>query len=108
MAELPVLGAAAEDRKPEGCSLTLRVRMDRAGRLVVPARIRKALGLEAGQDLIASLEGDFVRLQTLDAALRRVRSIARRRCKENGSVVDAFIAERRAEAAKDRDEPVDS
>ena len=45
-----------------------------------------------------ALDDGFVRLQTIDAALERVRAIARRRRKGGTSVVDEFIAERRAEA----------
>ena len=46
-----------------------------------------------------SLDNGFLRLQTIDAALERVRAIARRRRRSDASVVDEFIAERRAEAA---------
>ena len=48
-----------------------------------------------------SLDEGFVRLQTIDFALERVREIARRRRKARASVVDAFIAERRAEASRE-------
>ena len=81
-------------------SFAQRVRIDRAGRVVVPAGIRKALDIHSGQELAISLDGDSIRLQTIDAALERVRAIARRRRREGQSVVDDFIAERRAEAAK--------
>ena len=46
-----------------------------------------------------SLDDGFVRLQTVDAALERVRAIARSRRGSDASVVDAFIAERRAAEA---------
>ena len=46
-----------------------------------------------------SLDDGFVRLQTIDAALERVRAIARSKRRSDASVVDEFIAERRAEAA---------
>ena len=46
-----------------------------------------------------SLDDGFVRLQTIDAALEQVRAIARRRRRNDASVVDEFIAERRREAA---------
>ena len=82
-------------------SLAQRVRIDRAGRVVVPAGLRKALGIHDEQELTISLDDGFIRLQTIDAALERVRAIARRRRKASTSVVDEFIAERRAEAAKD-------
>ena len=71
------------------------------GRVVVPAGFRKALGIRNGQEVLMVLDDGFVRLQTVDAALERVREIARRRRMGAGSVVDDFIAERRAEAAKE-------
>ena len=76
-----------------------RVRLDAAGRIVVPAGFRKSLGIDAGQELLMSMDDGFVRLQTIDAALERVRAIARRRRRSGASVVDEFIAERRTEAA---------
>ena len=75
-----------------------RVRVDPGGRVVVPAGFRKALGIRNGQEVLMALDDGFVRLQTIDAALERVRVVARRRYKSSSSVVDDFIAERRAEA----------
>ena len=78
------------------------VRIDRAGRIVVPANIRKALGIRGGQKLTISLDGDAIKLVTVDAALERTWSIAKRRGKGGvDSVVDDFIAERRAEAEEE-------
>lgn len=87
--------------KPIKRPFTARVPVDNAGRVVVPAQIRRALGIQGGQQLSISLEGDVIRLQTVDAALERARAIARRKRKRSGSVVDEFITQRRAEAAKE-------
>ena len=92
---------AAPETPPARPALTRRVRIDRAGRVVVPAGIRKALDIHDGQDLTISLDDDFIRLQTIDAVLERVWAIAKRRRRGSASVVDEFIDERRAEAAKD-------
>ena len=78
-----------------------RVRIDGAGRIVVPVDMRRALEIRDGQELTISLDDDGIRLRTLDVSLARVRAIARHRRKGEGSVVDAFLAERRAEAATD-------
>ena len=78
-----------------------RVRIDPAGRVVVPAGFRKALGIRSGQELLLSLDDGVLRLQTIDAALDRVRLIARSKRKGRGSVVEQFIGERRAEAARE-------
>ena len=84
-------------------SLVRRVRVDRAGRVVVPVAIRKALDIHAGQELTISLDDNAIRLQTMDAALAQVWAIAQRRGMGGGTenTVDDFIAERRAEAAKE-------
>ena len=75
-----------------------RVRIDSSGRVVIPVTMRKALGIRGGHELMMSLEQDGLRLRTLDHSLARVQAIARRRRKDKGSVVDAFLAERRIEA----------
>ena len=86
---------------PTRLSLAQRVRVDQAGRVVVPAGMRKALGIHPGQNLTVSLDGDSIRLRTVEAALERVRAIARRKRKSGSKGVDDFIADRRAEAARD-------
>lgn len=80
---------------------TQRVRIDNAGRLVVPANLRRALGIVEAQELSVRLVDGGIRLQTLDAGLERVWAIARRRGKTVPDVVDDFIAERRVDAAGD-------
>jgi len=77
------------------------VHIDRAGRVVVPAGMRKALNIREEQDLTVTLEDDCIKLRTIDAGLKRIREIARRNRKRSGSIVDEFIATRRAEAAQD-------
>ena len=86
---------------PTGAPATQGIRIDKAGRLVVPASIRRALGIENEQMLTARLVDGVVHLQTLDAGLERVWAIAKRRGKATPGVVDDFIAERRTEAAHD-------
>ena len=76
-----------------------RVRVDPAGRIVLPAAIRKALEIHDGDVLVMSVNDRSVRLHTVDAALERVRAIARRKRATDLSIVDQFIAERRTEAA---------
>ncbi len=76
--------------------------MDKAGRLVMPSDVRKALNIDGEQELLISLEDGRVRLQTIDEGLSHVRAIAKRKRKRQGSVVDEFIAERRAESLRDQ------
>ena len=78
-----------------------RVSVDDAGRVVIPAKMRSALGIEGGQNLTISMEGDMITLQTLQSVIRNAQVLARKKRKTKGSVVDELMAERRAEAAKE-------
>lgn len=84
---------------------SVRAVVDAAGRLVVPARFRAALGFEKRQEVLLTLEGTAVRLMTadaaVDAAVAEVQALARNYGGGKGGEVDAFIAERRAEASKE-------
>ncbi len=93
--------AASPDALPDPLPDTERVTIDEAGRLVVPARFRRALDIRGRQQLVMRLEGDTIRLRTPLAALARLQDMARRKRKGSGSVVDEFILERRAEAARE-------
>ncbi len=76
-------------------------RLIRIGQAVMSTWITKALNVKDEQAFAASLEDDCIRLQTIEAGLKRDREIARRKRRGNSSLVDEFIAERRAEAAQD-------
>lgn len=84
---------------PPNHSMSRRVRVDAAGGIVLPAAIRKALEIHNDDVLVMSVDDRSVRLHTVDAALARVRAIARRKRATDSNVVDQFIAERRTEAA---------
>ncbi len=79
--------------------------VDAAGRLVVPAPFRAALGFRPRQEVVLTLDGSSIRMMTveasLEAAVARVQSLARKYGGGGGGEVDAFIAERRAEARKE-------
>ncbi len=77
---------------------TERVVIDAAGRLVVPARFRRALGIRGRGTVVVGMVGDSLRVRTIDGALERLQRLARRKGTDGASTVDAFIAERRDEA----------
>jgi AbrB family looped-hinge helix DNA binding protein len=71
------------------------------GRLVLPARIRRSLGLRAGDHLLAEVQPDHsLRLVPRDVAARRDRG-AFARLRTESSLVDELIADRREEAARE-------
>lgn len=74
-------------------------KIDSAGRLVLPAPYRKALGLNAGDDVLLSLEDDEVRIVSRDRAIRRAQELVAKYVPDDVSLVDELIAERRREVA---------
>jgi AbrB family looped-hinge helix DNA binding protein len=73
------------------------VRLGVQGQLVIPAALRKSLGFEAGDTLIARLEDGRLVLEKLETVQRRLKSRFSHLRKDT-SLADKLIAERREEA----------
>jgi AbrB family looped-hinge helix DNA binding protein len=73
-------------------------KVTQGGRIVIPAEMRKQLGIEIGEDLNLQLENDSLRVTTRQAALRRIQQKLRELAPEGLSLVDELIADRRREA----------
>ena len=81
---------------------TSRVRVDKEGRVVVPAELRHQLGITPGCDLILSADEQGIHLHTFAQAIHAAQqSLAPYRV-AGSSITDELISERRAEAKKDR------
>jgi AbrB family looped-hinge helix DNA binding protein len=76
-----------------------RLRVNENGRVVIPASFRKALGINAGDEVVLKLEDDEVRIMTLKRRIERAQRRVRRYVKPGRSLAEELIAERR-EAAK--------
>ena len=68
------------------------------GRIVIPAEIRRALGIGEGSELVALVEGEAVVLVPRSAIKRRLRSMF---AGVESSMREELLAERRAEAKRD-------
>ncbi len=77
------------------------VRVGDRGRLVIPASIRRRLGLARGDVLVANVDGDRLVLEPRGAALARLRERLAS-IPTDVSLVDELLAERREEARRDR------
>ncbi|MEZ5175420.1 MAG: AbrB/MazE/SpoVT family DNA-binding domain-containing protein [Acidimicrobiia bacterium] len=75
--------------------------MNTQGRVVVPVEIRKAMGIEAPADLFFRYEDGTLTVGTIEDAVAYVQSVVAKYVDTDGSAVDALIADRRAEAAKE-------
>lgn len=76
-----------------------RAKLDRGGRMVIPANFRKALGIENGDEMVLHLEEDSIRLISLQEAVRQAQDKVKKYIPSTISLSDELIAERR-EAAK--------
>ena len=79
--------------------LQTRTRMSEKGRIVIPAEIRKALGMNAGSTLDMRVEDGELRISTIRSRIRRVQERARKLIPPGVSLSEELSAERR-EAAK--------
>jgi AbrB family looped-hinge helix DNA binding protein len=76
-------------------------KLSEGGRIVIPAEYRKALGLDAGDEVFLQLQDGEIRIYTLAQAVRRAQELVRRYVPEGRSLVDELIAERRLEAQRE-------
>lgn len=79
------------------------IRIGPQGRVVIPAAVRRQMGLEPGETLMAKIEEGRLVLEKRENVLRRLRARFAG-LPEGVSLADELIAERRTEAARE-DEP---
>ena len=70
----------------------------------IPAKQRKALGLENGGMVVATVQDGELRIRTVRAVLDEIRDRLAPVLKASGDTVDKFIADRRVEAAREQQE----
>jgi AbrB family looped-hinge helix DNA binding protein len=83
----------------EAMELRARTRLSEKGRVVIPAKIRKALGMEVGGALDLRVEDGELRISTIRSRIRRAQRNVRHLVPPGTLVSDELSAERR-EAAK--------
>lgn len=76
-----------------------KLKVDKQGRVVLPAPARRELGLERGGSVTLEIGERDARLISHRQALRRIQEIVRRYVPEGVMLSDELIADRRAEAA---------
>lgn len=79
-------------------STETRLRVNENGRVVIPAEFRKALGINPGDEVIARVEDDELRITTVKARIGRAQQLVRQYIKPGRALADELIAERRREA----------
>ena len=89
-----------------------RVSMGAGGRVVIPAAVREELGFAEGEPLVLTIDDGTVRIETYARNVERLRAQVRAMIPPTGDHVDRFLADKRAEAAREdewvqADTPVD-
>ncbi len=77
------------------------LRMSENGRVVIPAAVRKQLGLVAGQPLTLTVEGQELRLMSRQARRRAAQESAAQYLPKGVDIVAELIADRREEARRE-------
>jgi len=78
------------------------IRIAKNGRMVLPRSARNALGVTGAGVVVLSIDGDDVKLSSMRKSIKRAQDLYRQHA-TNDLSVDDFLAERRAEAARDDD-----
>jgi bifunctional DNA-binding transcriptional regulator/antitoxin component of YhaV-PrlF toxin-antitoxin module len=94
-------GCDAGDARPEGAMQTMRLTIGADGRVVIPAEMRRAMGIDKSGVVTAQVVEGELRMLAPRVALERARALVRMFDKGRGSPVDELIAERRAEAERE-------
>lgn len=71
------------------------------GRIVLPARFRKSLGIKPGDELVLWLDDGQIRVYSRRQARRRAQDLVSRLVPRGTSLTEELIAERRREAARE-------
>jgi AbrB family looped-hinge helix DNA binding protein len=79
----------------------IRGKVSRAGRVVLPAELRKEFGIVDGADVVFSRTEHGIHIATLEQAIRQAQERVRRYVPEGVSLVDGLRETRRQDAALD-------
>lgn len=71
------------------------------GRLVIPAEMREAMGIQPGDAVQLRLEGEELRISTRRARIKRAQQRVREVVREGVSLSQELIAERRRAAERE-------
>lgn len=81
--------------------LRAKIRVTDGGRVVIPAEVRRRLGLQVGSEVVLTVEDDQATLMSAKAARRRARERVRQYVSPDDSLSEALMAERKREADRE-------
>lgn len=76
----------------------IKVKMAQGGRVMVPAEMRRALGMEIGDELLMKVENQELKIFNLQHAINEAQNIMARYNPQKKCLSDEIIKDRRDEA----------
>lgn len=80
---------------------SVRVKIGTNGRLVIPATLRREVGLEEGDTVLLEATNGELRLRPLEDVVDQAQATLRKYVKNRGSLADELVADRRTEAKQE-------
>jgi AbrB family looped-hinge helix DNA binding protein len=80
---------------------TISVKVEKSGRILIPAAIRRRFNIKEGTEVILRVDEDGIQVRTREQALARIRKRLRRYIPEGRLLSEELIQERRAEALRE-------
>ena len=81
--------------------MTHTAHVSSGGRIVIPAKLRKAIGLRTGDSVIIRLTEDGLVITTPERAVRAAQALVKQFVADDRQLVDELVAERRQEAKQE-------
>ncbi|MGI8742975.1 MAG: AbrB/MazE/SpoVT family DNA-binding domain-containing protein [Bryobacteraceae bacterium] len=80
---------------------TLTATVEKSGRILIPASIRKQLKIGAGSEVILRVDKTGLRIETREQALDRIQQELRKYIPEGRMLSEELLLERRQEATRE-------
>lgn len=78
-----------------------RVKIVDGGKLVIPASMRRQLGISTGDTVLVDVDNGELRVRSVTRAIERARAILRKHIPDGVSLADELTADRRREAERE-------
>ena len=86
---------------PDVATKEAHATLNESGRIVIPASIRRLLGVQPGDEIILLVENDEVRMTTARRRMERAQQLFEQYVGKGARLPDELIADRRKEAARE-------
>jgi len=80
---------------------TISVKVEKSGRILIPAAVRRQFGLKEGTEMILRVDETGIQMGTREQVLARIHERLRRYIPEGRILSEELIQERRAEAERE-------